>query len=894
MTPSTRQASGSKVVTKQYVDDAMAEIRQCLVVMNSTITTLSIQTNQVVNHGTGRQANQFGRLTKVEIPEFHRDDVKGWPFFLIDNTSPEEKVRIVLVHISNKALLWHMQCNKTMGGSLGWDTYKEAIIQRFRSVFEDPMADLKNAKYDKTAKEYEDLFDILLCRVDVSENDALSLFFWGFPIELEMSVQKFKPKTLSDAYCLTNLHKCEGQLFSLEVLPTEELAKEFQDEEEELGDLENEDLPQIFLNVFTAKRIGCKIIPTSPLSIIVAGGRHLVSVSECKGFTWKLKGETFVTDVMLLPLGGCEMVLVGKKQEQLMDHAQQADMMMLCVYLNIGINLWSFEKTKSPEMALELQTLIDSFQDIFAKDAIEEMVKEILEAEIRMFEDNMAKTAFKTHEGHYEFLVMPFGLTNAPSTFQDQMNEIFRTFLRKFTLVFFDDILIYSRCLDDHVTHLTEVLTIVRYHNLFAKLGKWVFGTSHVEYLGHVIFADEVATDPAKIKAMENWPQPKNIKQLRGFLRLTMYYLRFIKDYATVSRPLSQLLKKNGYKWSENAHMDFEVLKKAMMQAPLLGLLDFSIPFVVEKDASRIGLGVDHDEQLKGIIEGLQFGTSMKKHYAWVNGMLLQKNKLVVGNDTQLRLELLKQIHEGSIGGDSGVLVTTQKIEVVNRCLEGYLRYMTEEQPKEWSKWISLAELWYNSSFHSSINTTPFEVLYGQPPPLHVPYLGGESRFEAVDRTLKAREEAINILQFHLKRGEVSAQAQLVILPHCDDEGLIIVPPLSILARKMVKRNNAIAVYGLIQWANGSPDDATWELLEDLIKRFPAFDISHHYRLNALFVDKAGRKPLLVARIIMADRKSREKLSQRFHALSALLLNLIKEYIDFVIAEGEFKRSRNI
>ncbi|GKA26308.1 retrotransposable element Tf2, partial [Tanacetum coccineum] len=173
---------------------------------------------------------------------------------------------------------------------------------------------------------------------------------------------------------------------------------------------------------------------------------------------------------------------------------------------------------------------------------------------------------------------------------------------------------------------------------------------------------------------------------------------------------------------------------------------------------------------------------------------------------------------------------THGQTKVVNRCLEGYLRCMTGEQPKGWSKWIALEELWYNSNFHSSINTTPFEILYGQPPPLHVPYLRGESEVEVVDRTLKAREEAINILQFHLKRKifiRQGKQNKFSLKYYGPFEVCsYIVPPLAILARKIVKKNNVVGVYGLIQWANGIFDDATWELLEDLIKRFPAFDIN--------------------------------------------------------------------
>ncbi|GJR15630.1 putative mitochondrial protein [Tanacetum coccineum] len=134
--------------------------------------------------------------------------------------------------------------------------------------------------------------------------------------------------------------------------------------------------------------------------------------------------------------------------------------------------------------------------------------------QIRMNEADVAKTAFRTHEGHYKFLVVPFGLTNAPSTFQSLMNEVFKPFLRKFTLVFFDNILIYSQCLEEHVKHLQIILETMRTHKLFAKLSKCVFGTNQVDHLGHVIIAQGVATDPAKIEVMVNWPIPTSLNAL--------------------------------------------------------------------------------------------------------------------------------------------------------------------------------------------------------------------------------------------------------------------------------------------------------------------------------------------------------------------------------------------
>lgn len=201
------------------------------------------------------------------------------------------------------------------------------------------------------------------------------------------------------------------------------------------------------------------------------------------------------------------------------------------------------------------------------------------------------KTAFWTHFGHFEFLVMPFGLSNAPTTFQAAMNTIFKKFLRKFVIIFFDDILIYSKDIDSHVHPLQLVLQCLQENSFFAKLSKCVFAATTIDYLGHVISEKGVQPDASKIEAMVSWPQPGNLKQLRSFLGLSGYYRRFIKGYALIAAPLTDLLKAEAFKWSDKAEEAFQSLKMALTQAPVLSLPDFTKQFIIETDASMVVVG---------------------------------------------------------------------------------------------------------------------------------------------------------------------------------------------------------------------------------------------------------------------------------------------------------------
>ncbi|XP_062087666.1 uncharacterized protein LOC133794454, partial [Humulus lupulus] len=212
--------------------------------------------------------------------------------------------------------------------------------------------------------------------------------------------------------------------------------------------------------------------------------------------------------------------------------------------------------------------------------------------QIRMKEGDEWKTAFKTKHGLYEWLVMPFGLTNAPSTFMRLMNHVLRAFIGKFVVVYFDDTLIYSKNLHDHVLHLHSVLDVLRKQSLYANLSKCTFCTDKLVFLGFVVSATGIQVDEEKIKAIQEWPTPTTIGNVRSFHGLASFYRRFVKNFSTIAAPLTEVIKKNViFKWGEAQEEAFQLLKYQLTHAPLLVLPNFSNTFEVECDASGIGIG---------------------------------------------------------------------------------------------------------------------------------------------------------------------------------------------------------------------------------------------------------------------------------------------------------------
>ncbi|XP_052728608.1 uncharacterized protein LOC128195371 [Vigna angularis] len=213
-------------------------------------------------------------------------------------------------------------------------------------------------------------------------------------------------------------------------------------------------------------------------------------------------------------------------------------------------------------------------------------------APIRVKEEDIQKTAFRSRYGHYEYVVMPFGVTNAPAIFMDYMNRIFRPYLDKFVVVFIDDILVYSKSYEEHEDHLRTVLGVLREKELYAKFSKCEFWMKEVPFLGHIVSAGGISVDPAKVRAVLEWESPRSVTEVRSFVGLAGYYRQFIEGFSKIVAPLTQLTRKDQpFAWTDRCEGSFQELKNKLTSAPVLVIPDTAKPFVVYCDASHQGLG---------------------------------------------------------------------------------------------------------------------------------------------------------------------------------------------------------------------------------------------------------------------------------------------------------------
>nr|GEU31244.1 hypothetical protein [Tanacetum cinerariifolium] len=774
------------------------------------------------------------------------DDVKDWvykckQFFKVDGVPDGKKIQLASMHMFDAALVWYQQYVKKYTDNTPWEHFEVEVVKRFGVLYDDPIVELKNLKQTGSVQTYQEAFEALLNRVDLPELVAV-----------KATNTILKPR------------------YNTPLLPT----------------------PKQSTTTYVSKAM---TTPVKSNSV----GQSSGYVTRNEGNEGMLKqAELSSMDLYVYPVQLCQMESVGSVSiERLHDH--QIPLMPN----NPLINVIPYRHPPNQKDAIEVKNK-------FPIPVIEELIDELngfvvfskLDLrfgyhQIRMNEDDICKTAFRTHEGHYEFLVMPFGLTNSPSTFQCLMNTVFKAFLRKFTLD----------------------------NTLYAKRTKCYFVVPHVEYMGHIISAQGVSKDPSKIEAMQKWPIPSTLKQLRGLLAELAYHTlkeamvkasmlalpnfeqEFVVETNASGKGIRSMLCQNGHPiayWSKTLSAKHQALstydKEFLAVVATLDkwkgyLLDrrfkiktyhFSVKYMLNQKLTslfqfkwmpkllRYDYEIVYKKGSKNVVadalsrvdsSGELFYKGNK--YSWTGGILKRKGKVVVGNDLELRKELVQHFHDEAIGGHSGahkpdlsaypsliqllpvpeiiwkessmdfieklptshgksvILVVVDRLrkyahfiplthpftasqvaqlflnqvyklhglpesivsdkdkvfisnfwkalfaelkvklklstacypqtdgqtEVVNRSLACYLRCMCGEKPKEWVKWLSLAEFWYNTNYHTLAKTTPYEAVNCQTPLIHVPYIPGDSRVEEVDRTLQAREEAIKVLKFHLK-----------------------------------------------------------------------------------------------------------------------------------------------
>ena len=256
-----------------------------------------------------------------------------------------------------------------------------------------------------------------------------------------------------------------------------------------------------------------------------------------------------------------------------------------------------------------IDEMIDNLQGASCFSSLD-LYKGYHQCRLKSTDGTIERTAFKTRWGLFEYLVLPFGLCNAPATFMAMMNDVLRPYLDKFVLCYLDDILIYSKNPDEHLKHIRLVLDALSRHQLHLQLKKCSFGKTQVLFLGHIISAQGVSVDPKKIEAVQQWPVPTNLKEIRAFLGFTNYYRRFVRNYSKIAAPILALTKttsEDAGQWNAAAQKAFEDLKAALTSAPTLVLprIGTNERFTLYTDASGFAIGAvllqDHGNGLQPV-----------------------------------------------------------------------------------------------------------------------------------------------------------------------------------------------------------------------------------------------------------------------------------------------------
>ena len=212
--------------------------------------------------------------------------------------------------------------------------------------------------------------------------------------------------------------------------------------------------------------------------------------------------------------------------------------------------------------------------------------------QISMAPEDKQKTAFNTSLGLYQFTVMPFGLANAPSTFERLMENVLRGLQWQECLIYMDDIIVPSTTFSEGLERLERIFIRLSEANLKLKPSKCTFFQKQIQFLGHIVSENGVATDPQKVSAIIDWPVPTSAKQTRSFIGLCSYYRRFVQGFAQIARPLHKLCEKSAnFHWTDECQISFDILKRKLSESPILAYPLPSRDFIIDTDASDKAVG---------------------------------------------------------------------------------------------------------------------------------------------------------------------------------------------------------------------------------------------------------------------------------------------------------------
>eukprot|EP00253_Pinus_taeda_P033055 PITA_33055 len=375
--------------------------------------------------------------------------------------------------------------------------------------------------------------------------------------------------------------------------------------------------------------------------------------------------------------------------------------------------------------------------------------------QLRIKEEDIPKTTFRTRYGHYEFIVMPFGLTNALAAFMNLMNRVFRKYMDRFVQVFLDDILIYSRNEKQHLEHLRLVLQCLREYKLYGKLTKCSFFEKEIQYLGHTFSGKGIAVDYNKIETIMDWPTPRNVKEVHSFMGLVGYYRIFVVRFSQISNPITHLQRKGvKFEWTSllQPH-DIPETKWEVFSLDFVGGLPMTfqrhdcIMVVVDKLTKSA-----HFIPVNTTFEASAVAQIFLKEVIRLHGV---PRKIISDRDacftSRFWKSLLQPMRTQLNFSTTYHLETKGKIERVNQVLEDMLRMYVMDQQNQWEKYLPLVEFAYNNSYHSSIQASTFEILYGIPCRTPLSWDQLEDQVMLVPEMLQEMDEKMATIKQRLK-----------------------------------------------------------------------------------------------------------------------------------------------